>query len=66
MQILDLFVPLFEMWIWELQLDEFRNQSNITCIPKEDNDRRHIKNRRPFSLINTDTKIPASVISNRV
>ena len=38
----------------------------ITCIPKEEKDRRYIKNWRPISLINIDTKIAASVIANRV
>lgn len=43
------------------QLSVFQYQSVITCIPKENKDRRFIGNWRPISLLNTDLKIASDV-----
>jgi len=45
---------------------EFQSQGIITCIPKEDKDRKFIKNWRPISLLNVDYKIASASIANRV
>jgi hypothetical protein len=36
---------------------QFQTQGVITCIPKESKDSRYMSNRRPISLLNTDSKI---------
>ena len=48
------------------EFSKFQYQSVITCIPKEDKDRRYLANWRPISLMNTDTKIASAVIANRI
>ena len=45
---------------------EFQSQGIITCIPKEDKDRKFINNWRPISLLNVDYKIASASIANRV
>ena len=47
------------------KLSQFQSQGIITCIPKEEKDRRYIKNWRPISLLNVDYKIGSSSIANR-
>ena len=48
------------------KLSQFQSQGIITCIPKEEKDRRYIKNWRPISLLNIDYKIGSSSIANRL
>ena len=48
------------------QMTPFQSQGIITCIPKEEKDRRYMKNWRPISLLNVDYKIGSSAISNRI
>lgn len=48
----------------QLSLDQRR--AVLTLIPKGDKDTRHIKNWRPLSLLNSDYKIFAKVLSNRL
>ena len=47
-------------------LSDFQYQGVITCIPKEDKDRRYLNNWRPISLLNTDTKIASAAVANRL
>ena len=44
---------------------QFQTQGVITCIPKENKDRRYMSNWRPISLLNTDLKIASAAIANR-
>ena len=48
----------------ELSIDQRRGL--ITLIPKKDKDRLFLKNWRPVALLNTDYKILAKVLSNRI
>ena len=38
----------------------------LTLIPKKDRDATHIKNWRPITLMNTDHKIYAKALANRI
>jgi hypothetical protein len=44
---------------------QFQTQGVITCIPKENKDRRYMSNWCPISLLNTDLKIASAAIANR-
>ena len=44
---------------------QFQTRGVITCIPKENKDRRYMSNWRPISLLNTDLKIASAAIANR-
>jgi hypothetical protein len=44
---------------------QFQTQGVITCILKENKDRRDMSNWRPISLLNTDLKIASAAIANR-
>ena len=43
-----------------------QRQGIITCIPKENKDKRFLKNWRPISLLNVTYKIASSCIANRM
>lgn len=48
----------------ELSIEQRRGI--ITLIPKKDKDKRHLKNWRPISLLNTDYKILTKTLANRL
>ena len=50
----------------EGSLSEIQSQSLITLLPKQDKDTSNLKNWRPISLLNTDYKITAKAIANRI
>ena len=50
----------------EGKFSDFQLQGVITCIPKENKDRRYMSNWRPISLLNTDLKIASAAIANRI
>ena len=43
-----------------------QSQGVITCIPKGDKNRKHLKNWRPISLLNSSYKLVSSCIANRI
>jgi hypothetical protein len=45
------------------KLSQFQSQGIIACIPKEEKDRRYVRNWRPISLSNIDYKIGSSSIA---
>ena len=48
------------------KLTQLQNQGIITLIPKKDRDRTLLSNWRPITLLNTDYKIAAKAIANRI
>ena len=48
------------------QLSTSQRQGTITAIEKKDKDKRFIKNWRPISFINVDTKIASKVLVMRM
>ena len=48
------------------ELSNTQREGIITCIPKPDKDRDHIKNWRPISLLNVMYKIGSACIANRL
>ena len=48
------------------KFSQFQTQGVITCIPKENKDRRYLNNWRPISLLNVDLKIGSAAIANRI
>ena len=48
------------------KLSDFQTQGVITCLPKEEKDRRYLKNWRPISLLNIDYKIASGAIAARI
>lgn len=48
------------------KLTQLQNQGIITLIPKKDKDRTTLSNWRPITLLNTDYKIAAKSIANRI
>ena len=48
------------------QLSTSQRQATITVIEKKDKNKRFIKNWRPISLINVDTKIASKVLALRM
>ena len=48
------------------KFSQFQSQGVITCIPKENKDRRYMANWRPITLLNTDFKIASAAIANRI
>ena len=48
------------------QLSTSQWQATITVIEKKDKDKRFIKNWRPISLINVDTKIASKILAMRM
>ena len=43
-----------------------QTQGMITCIPKEGKSKFYLKNWRPITLLNVDTKIASSALANRI
>ena len=50
----------------EGELSPFQRQAVITLIEKKGKDKRLIKNWRPISLLNIDTKILSKVLATRI
>ncbi len=48
------------------KLSDFQTQGVITCLPKEEKDRRFFQNWRPISLLNIDYKIASGAIAARI
>ena len=48
------------------QLSIFQHQAVIKLIEKKDRDKRYIKNWRPISLLNVDTKIISKALSAKL
>ncbi len=62
LMVLESYIYSFEKG--ELSIDQRRGI--ITLIPKQEKDLRHLNNWRPISLLNTDYKILAKVLANRL
>ena len=48
------------------KLTNTQSQGVITCLPKGRKNRKHLKNWRPISLLNTSYKLISLVITNRI
>ena len=60
---------VFESYLYSLKhnlLSQDQKLGIINLIPKKDKDLRYLKNWRPVSLLNTDYKILAKVLANRL
>ena len=62
----DIFVRSINTNYQNGKMSNSQRQSVIALIPKKDKDIRYLKNWRPISLLNTDYKIAAKVIAQRI
>ena len=61
-----LMLHAFQRYLDTETLTEQQKTGIITCLPKQGNDRRHMKNWRPITLLNSTYKIFSGILADRL
>ena len=61
-----LMLKTFKEYLDTKKLSDQQKMGVITCLPKQGKDRRHMKNWRPITLLNSTYKIFSGLLANRI
>ena len=61
-----LMINTFREYLNKQNLSDQQKIGIITCLPKQGKDRRHMKNWRPITLLNSTYKIFSGLLANRI
>ena len=59
-------IKTFKEYLDTTKLSDQQKMGVITCLPKQGKDRRHMKNWRPITLLNSTYKIFSGLLANRI